>query len=111
MSADVAKNLVSCKLIQRGLFGQILREHKLPAGTHSIGRNRLCSIQIIDEMMSRHHCEIVISSDPKQLPTIRDLGAVNGTNVNEAKIDSEPHILHDGDEIVIGGTRLTFSSG
>jgi pSer/pThr/pTyr-binding forkhead associated (FHA) protein len=42
-------------------------------------------------------------------PIIRDLGSTNGTAVDGRKIAEAP--LHDGAQITIGNTVLTFRSG
>ncbi|WP_372680071.1 EAL domain-containing protein [Desulfosarcina sp.] len=48
-----------------------------------IGRADDCDLKLIDDRISRHHCEIRISSD---LLWIRDLESTNGTHVNEKRI-------------------------
>jgi EAL domain-containing protein (putative c-di-GMP-specific phosphodiesterase class I) len=48
-----------------------------------IGRADDCDLKLIDDRISRHHCEIRISGD---LLWIRDLTSTNGTYVNKNKI-------------------------
>jgi len=57
--------------------------------------------------VSRKHARIV-SGDGKFL--IEDLGSTNGTFVNRGRrlLPGNPHILNDGDEIIVGKTFLRF---
>ncbi|NNK84193.1 MAG: EAL domain-containing protein [Desulfobacterales bacterium] len=63
-----------------------------------IGRADDCDLNLIDDRISRHHCEIRISSD---LLWIRDLESVNGTYVNKNKI-TQAELLEPNDIISIG---------
>jgi pSer/pThr/pTyr-binding forkhead associated (FHA) protein len=81
-----------------------------------LGRSRDCSLCLPDSicMVSRRHCRIKVSAP---FVHIEDLGSLNGTYVNEAKIgqrdkkqsfeealqaDHAEHLLEDGDELRIG---------
>jgi serine/threonine-protein kinase len=84
-----------------------------------VGRSPDCDIALPMNLLyrdvSRHHC--VFEIDPPAI-RVRDLGSLNGTLVNGAKIgqrgapvargDSNPEHgvreLHDGDEVQVGGT-------
>jgi hypothetical protein len=68
-------------------------------------RTRLGRGSVEDPGVSRAHCEIVLGMPP----IIRDLGSTNGTAVDGRKIAEAP--LHDGAQITIGNTVLTFRSG
>lgn len=58
--------------------------------------------------ISRRHARIIHEND-KFL--IEDLGSTNGTFVNRGRrlLPGTPHILTDGDEIIVGKTFLRFS--
>lgn len=58
--------------------------------------------------VSRRHARIIYEND-KFL--IEDLGSTNGTFVNRGRrlLPGTPHILTDGDEIIVGKTFLRFS--
>lgn len=57
--------------------------------------------------ISRRHARIIHEEDSFM---IEDLGSTNGTYVNRGRrlIPGTPHILKDGDEIIIGKTFLRF---
>ena len=56
---------------------------------------------LLDPGISRVHARIDIRDD---IATIVDCGSTNGTYINDARIDR--HNLNDGDEIVVGSTRM-----
>lgn len=58
--------------------------------------------------VSRRHARIIYEND-KFL--IEDLGSTNGTFVNRGRrlLPGTPHILTDGDEIIVGKTFLRFN--
>jgi pSer/pThr/pTyr-binding forkhead associated (FHA) protein len=81
-----------------------------------LGRAKDCSYRFPDTfyMVSRYHCRIKVSAP---LVHIQDLGSLNGTYVNDAKIgqrgkgqsfeealqaEHAEHLLLDGDELRIG---------
>ena len=57
--------------------------------------------------ISRRHARIIHEEDSFM---IEDLGSTNGTYVNRGRrlIPGTPHILNDGDEIIVGKTFLRF---
>jgi len=57
-----------------------------------------------DGQASKQHARIELDADSKF--TVYDLGSTNGTKVNGRRIDNRT--LHDGDEITVGQTRITF---
>jgi hypothetical protein len=70
-----------------------------------LGRGSGVDITVEDPGVSRAHCEIILG-----MPSIiRDLGSTNGTAVDGRKVAEAP--LHDGAQIGIGNTVLTFRSG
>jgi hypothetical protein len=70
-----------------------------------LGRGTGVDIPVDDPGVSRSHAEIVLGIPP----TVRDLGSTNGTAVDGRKVAESP--LHDGAQITIGGTTMTFRSG
>ncbi len=72
----------------------------------SIGRGSDSDVQLEDAMVSRNHAEIVRQPDGNY--RVRDLGSRRGTYVGARKV--EEAVLRDGDELLIGPTRLRFES-
>jgi adenylate cyclase len=72
-----------------------------------IGRHTNNHITILDPGISSVHC--LITFEFKQGFVVRDLGSLNGTFVNNNKIEGKL-TLHDGDEITLGNTRCIFNS-
>jgi len=70
-----------------------------------IGRALECDISILEPALSRKHCELEVIG--KKL-MIRDLGSVNGTWVNAAKIDEVE--LKDGDRLQFDKVRFIVSA-
>lgn len=71
---------------------------------NTIGRHPDNTIQILDRIISKNHCELVAEGGGY---IIRDVGSMNGTYINGVRVESAP--LRDGDEISLGTTRLVFS--
>ena len=73
-----------------------------------IGRSRDCAIWIDAQNISRRNTEIL--SGPDRWPLIRDMGSVNGTQVNGQPVSqTQPMPIRQGDHIRIGLTELIFS--
>ncbi|HEV2474026.1 MAG TPA: FHA domain-containing protein, partial [Chthonomonadales bacterium] len=73
----------------------------------NIGRAGSAGNDIIvdsDGQMSKRHARIELDADGRF--TIYDLGSTNGVRVNGRRIDNRT--LNDGDEILLGATRLLF---
>lgn len=68
-----------------------------------LGRHPECDVSLDDISVSRRHAEIERTSDEFVL---RDVGSLNGTYVNQRRVDSV--VLQQGDEILIGRFRLLF---
>ena len=71
----------------------------------SMGRLPECDLKIDDALASRRHCEIRPEPDGYRLV---DLGSLNGTTVNGAKIAD--HLLADGDLIGVAAVALRFEA-
>jgi two-component system cell cycle response regulator len=70
-----------------------------------IGRGQAAHIRMMDEGVSREHCEIQVEGDTMIL---HDLGSTNGTFCRGTRVDR--HVLEDGDKILVGSnTVLKFT--
>jgi hypothetical protein len=77
---------------------------ELPLGDFVIGRSLECQLALDDPMVSRRHAVIEVRGNVAKL---RDLGSRNGVTVNGARV-ADVAVLNDGDEISIGGAKLTL---
>ncbi len=68
-----------------------------------LGRHPGSEISLDDITVSRRHAEITREGDRY---TVRDVGSLNGTYVNQERIDEVQ--LHHSDELQIGKFRLVF---
>ncbi len=75
----------------------------LTASEVSIGRDATNQLWISDPALSRRHCLLIQKGEQV---TIRDLASLNGTFVNGMTVDELP--LRHGDQILVGGSVLTF---
>jgi len=84
------------------------REFELEPGSNIVGRQKSCSIQILNKSISRRHAQIVCNPDesPDLRYTIYDLQSTNGIKVNNVpKISST---LRDGDRVQFGTVVCKF---
>lgn len=78
------------------------RDFPLGLGATTIGRKDDCTIRVPLATVSRRHAEISVGEDGA---TLKDLGAANGTFLNNRRITEEG--LEAGDQIVIGPVVFT----
>ncbi|GAB6019974.1 Angiogenic factor with G patch and FHA domains 1 [Chamberlinius hualienensis] len=72
----------------------------------TIGKEKSCDIKISDILISKMHAEIVYVK-PNHCYTVKDLGSVNGTFLNDRLISkTNRHALEHGDTIALGKTKL-----
>jgi adenylate cyclase len=90
------------RLILKGLAGEIT-EHPL-GDSNVLGRSTTATVRLADREVSRKHSQIDLEGNKFVL---RDLGSSNGTFLNGTRI-SGPSTLEDGDEVVIGTTKMQF---
>jgi Nif-specific regulatory protein len=83
-------------------FGDVF---PLAAGqAYLLGRAASNRIVLKDDLCSREHAEVRFADGAWRL---RDLGSLNGTRVNDTRVDGEL-ALAPGDEVQLGRTRLLF---
>ena len=75
----------------------------LAEGTTTVGRHPDSNIVLDDITVSRRHVEVVAS---KSCYRIKDMGSLNGTYVNQRRVDEGE--LRQGDELQVGKFRLVF---
>lgn len=63
-----------------------------------IGRGEDCQLRPASDLVSRHHCVIIVEGD---YVAVRDLGSKNGTYVNGQRVRTEMQ-LRDGDRLLVG---------
>ena len=66
-----------------------------------IGRGQTAHIRMMDDGISREHCEIQAEGDSMIL---HDLGSTNGTFCRGLRVDK--HVLEDGDKILVGSSTV-----
>ena len=80
------------------------QRYALPEGTLALGRAPDCQLPLDSPGISRRHAEFEVAGDRV---TLRDLGSVNGTHVNERRIEGSVR-LNDGDMLRVGEVMLKF---
>lgn len=71
----------------------------------SIGTASSNDLRLVDETVSRHHCEIIVRGDEY---VVRDLESTNGTFVDGVRIYEA--ILEPGMRLTLGDTQIVFTS-
>src|SRR6266850_7735285 len=89
------------RLILKGAGGPA----EFPLGEANVlGRSTQATVRLADREVSRKHSQIDLEGNKFVL---HDLGSSNGTFLNGTRI-SGPSTLEDGDEVVIGTTKMQF---
>jgi adenylate cyclase len=91
------------RLVLKGLAGD-LTEYPLADLINVLGRSTTASVRLADREVSRKHSQIDREGEDFIL---RDLGSSNGTFLNGKRIFG-PSRLKDGDEVVIGTSKMEF---
>jgi len=78
------------------------RDFALVRGVTTVGRKEDCGIRIPLPIVSRRHAELLLEDEAVVL---RDLGAANGTYLNNRRVTEEE--LESGDQIMIGPVVFT----
>src|SRR5215510_10891050 len=74
------------------------------AARNSLGRHPDSSIQILDKIVSKEHCRIILEG---KTWVLQDLDSLNGTFLNGTRLTGS-QALKDGDEFSLGATRARF---
>ncbi|HLG53636.1 MAG TPA: AAA family ATPase [Steroidobacteraceae bacterium] len=83
--------------------GEHVEERPLRPGRLIIGRTSDNDLQIDSKFISRHHCQIITSSDGSVL---EDLNSTNGVYLKSKRV--RKHHLNDGDVIVLGKHEIMY---
>ncbi len=75
-------------------------------GHNTLGRHPNNTVQVLDRIVSKEHCHLDMIDGGRYV--LRDLGSLNGTYVNGERVSER--ILHPGDEITLGSTRIIFDA-
>jgi hypothetical protein len=94
---------VSAYLIVEHMSGEEQMYHLFESNA-SIGRGKDVYIMLLDNKVSRHHAEICYD-DGEYI--FVDNQPSNPSHIN-GEIYSDPYIIRDNDEFIIGETRITF---
>ncbi len=97
---DLAQGQATLIVRNGPTIGQTL---PIDPGVTTLGRHPDSAIVLDDITVSRRHAEIVSDNGSFSL---RDLGSLNGTYVNAARV--EHAALHPGDELQVGKFRMLF---
>jgi Nif-specific regulatory protein len=76
----------------------------VPGQSYTLGRAATNNIVLKDDLCSREHAEVTYASGRWR---IRDLGSLNGTRVNDVRVEGE-RLLAPSDELHLGRTHLVF---
>ena len=86
---------VKLKVIKGSRSGKVM---PIQGNQLVIGRGEGCDLQPHTDLISRHHCVIIVT-DSRVM--IRDLGSKNGTFVNDERVEEEQGLMA-GDRLRIG---------
>jgi len=95
------------KIQRSGDMFLVFRDRNMPIASRiTIGRGGQNMVELDDSLVSRYHAVIQKVEDDY---FIEDLISTNGTFVNGQKVPSGKYILlHHGDVILVGRTRLSL---
>lgn len=72
-----------------------------------MGRSTACQLVLDDALVSRRHAQVRLIQG---VPTVEDLGSVNGVHVNGSRITG-PTPLRPGDRVLVGNEELVLRTG
>ena len=70
-----------------------------------VGRALDSDLRVANQEVSRHH---VVISRENGTTTITDLGAANGTFVNDERLTDSSRTINAGDRVVLGNLSFTY---
>jgi transcriptional regulator with GAF, ATPase, and Fis domain len=76
----------------------------VPGQAYTLGRANTNRIVLKDDLCSREHAEVSFAAGSWR---VRDLNSLNGTRVNDERLDGE-HELAPNDDVYLGRTHLLF---
>jgi len=79
--------------------------HPFAQSPATIGRGSAANLRIVDEFISRIHCEVFLRENEI---VIRDLNSSNGVFVNGQRVQEK--VLNSGDKLLLGETQLVYSA-
>ena len=82
------------------------KQYRLHEGEQLIGRGAEAEIPLFTALISRQHARVRVSGETV---TLEDLGSMNGTLVNNTRVNGTVE-LKVGDQIEVGGEMLVFWS-
>ena len=91
---------MTARLIQ---LGDSDRSFELSAFS-TLGRHPDNTVQVMDRIVSKEHARITLGGNGAYV--LRDVGSLNGTFVNESRVNE--HVLQNGDVLSLGSTKFRF---
>jgi pSer/pThr/pTyr-binding forkhead associated (FHA) protein len=86
---------IQLKVLVGSAVGQKIN---VPGPKFYIGRAEDCQLRPRSDLISRHHCAIIVEDD---YVAVRDFGSRNGSFVNDTRVSGEKQLNH-GDKLVVG---------
>lgn len=80
--------------------------YPLDRGGATVGRHEECTIQVVDDLVSRKHIRLRHDSETDGF-FVSDLGSSHGASIDKKKIDGETRV-RDGSVITIGNSSMMF---
>jgi len=93
---------VKLKVLVGGNAGQEIR---VPGPKFFIGRSEECHLRPRSDLISRHHCVLLVD---ETAVTLRDFGSKNGSFINNERVSGEQDLRH-GDKLRIGPLEFEIS--
>jgi type II secretory pathway predicted ATPase ExeA len=84
--------------------GKLIAQMELTYGRASIGRAPGNDLQLVSELVSRHHCRVLTTKDGS---IIEDASSTNGVYMNQRRVRRRR--LRDGDVLTIGDHELRYA--